>query len=99
MMCCDVIPVVILIFLNVTLEIVADPSLILACFRNPFALGSSKPNSTVGSSPGPYFSGPYPVVGLDKGWCISMTGGNDCGEWEVSFFDSALFLLPIMDPY
>ena len=50
---------------------------------NPFSLGSNKPNAFPGNST-TYFPGPNPVVGLNKGFCISMTGGNDCGEWEVS---------------
>ena len=50
---------------------------------NPMALGRDKPNAFPGTS-APYFPGPFPVVGLNKGFCISMTGGNDCGEWEVS---------------
>ena len=52
---------------------------------NPVALGGDKPNAFPGTT-APYFPGPFPVVGLNKGFCISMTGGNDCGEWEVSLY-------------
>ena len=48
---------------------------------NPIALGTGRPNPFPGNST-PYFPGPNRVVGLNKGWCISMIQEKyHCEEW------------------
>ena len=63
---------------------------------NPFAIGVDTPN------PFPPFNGTVTVVGLNKGWCISMTGGNDCGEWfcqvHATFYGSPRSILSCFPP-
>ena len=69
---------------------------------NPIALGHGKPNPFPGNST-PFFPGPNQVVGLNKGWCISMVQNKyHCEEWfcnvHATFYKDVISLLSCFPP-